>query len=179
LSRLGADILSTAIPIEAQHGVTSTAVGWPDDPWNRRRRLTLWELYEKLPETFCIRDLIEVGLAEVGQCLLINTGCWLLDLRKPWITGTDEAGNLRCFFTIQDRIRRQANGEWGPEVISEDWNFSRMVAREGGTLWATRKLIVQHMRDLPISNEKPWGDWKTDQVWEEKISGQANGRSDQ
>jgi len=161
LTRLGADAICTVIPLKDRRGVTSTAVGWPDDDWKAARRLTLKQVH-RLPETFCIRDLIEAGLAEPGQCLLGNTGCWLLDIRKPWATGTDERGDLRCFFTIRDRIRRGPDGLWAPQMAPEDWNFSRMLAREGAAVWATRKVAAQHAGHQVFSNESPWGEWEED-----------------
>ena len=68
--------------------------------------------------------------------LLINTGCLLVDLRKPWVFDCDEDGYLKAFFTVKDRVKYEVledgDCKFTRYVQPEDWLFSRMVARLGG-----------------------------------------------
>ncbi len=161
MKRHDADVISAVSPIKDRLGLTSTAV-CSGDRWNSRR-LTLKEVFD-LPETFGTQDLINAGIAGPGQQLLVNTGCMLVDLSKPWVHKLDANDELACHFTIDDRIRydREAD-EYAVETVPEDWNFSRMVLDHGGRLAATRKVVIQHEGRMTYSSEKPWGLWDTDQ----------------
>lgn len=101
-----ADIMAAVIPFKSTLGLTSIAIDNPKDPW-QQRRLTMTEVVEKLPETFSNEDVIAAGLNPDRNLLLQNTGCWMCDLRKPWVDAADEAGNLLCYFTIHDCIRKR------------------------------------------------------------------------
>ena len=138
LEWLEADVVSAVVPIKDGRGLTSTALE-SGDPWNPRR-LTLREVFER-EETF----------TEDG--LLVNTGCWVCDLRRPWCE--------RVWFKQQDRLVKK-DGKWWAETISEDWDFSRQVRALGGTLYATRKVQLDHDRP-EFTNKYPWGAWATDE----------------
>jgi hypothetical protein len=159
---LDADLFSVVVPIKGRHGLTSTAIGDPANPWRPIRRLTLREVF-RLPETFSIHDCIAAGFAAPGQQLWVNTGCSLAYLRRDWATAVDSHGYLRVFFTIQDRIHWDGNAG-RVETAPEDWNYSRMIANEGGRVFATRKVKLCHASGEEFyPNDHPWGDWETDE----------------
>lgn len=156
-----ADVVSVVMPIKSEDGLTSTALdcsreGDPSDVI----RLTMAEVME-LPETFSFDDAKQ--LAANAHGLLINTGCMLIDLRKPWakqFTG----------FTIRDRLR------WEGETLHvmvepEDWGFSRWLDRwyqrrdEVAKVYATRSIRAYHLggnRHYP--NFEAWGNLEHDRI---------------
>lgn len=140
LAKLNADVVSAVVPIKDERGLTSTAV-YDGDPWNRRR-LTLSEAFE-LPETF--------SEADAGQRLLLNSGLWVCDLRNSWC---DE-----WVWHSLERIVKQ-DGRRVAEVVSEDWNFSHWLNERGCSIYATRKVQLDHDR---FPNREPWGAWTTDE----------------
>src|SRR3990167_10082311 len=75
MQRTGADILSAVSPIkDPSQGVTSTALDVPMDdlpPKYRVKRLTMKEIFEREPTW-------------TEPNLLLNDGCMLVDLSKPW-----------------------------------------------------------------------------------------------
>ncbi len=149
LKRLDADVVSAVIPIKSKEGMTSTAVAG-DDPWSPRR-LSLTEVHD-LPETF--------GAEDVGGPLLLNTGLWVCDFSKPWVR---EVG-----FGMQDRIWRDSDGQFSPQCVSEDWDFSHQLHAHNCRLFATRTVRVHHLGSIQYVNDRPWGDWETDRVHESK-----------
>jgi hypothetical protein len=124
----GADLLGAVIALKDSRGMTSTAIGSLEDPW-KRTRLTLSQC-SGLPETFSARDC---GCPD--RPLLINTGCMLIDLRKPWVEN--------AWFQINNRI----NGE-SVECEPEDWFFSRQAFEAGAKAYATRKVRTYHHGDV-------------------------------
>jgi hypothetical protein len=145
-----ADIMAAVVPIKDDRGLTSTAIE-TDDLWNPRR-LTLAEVFA-LPATFSRPDL------------LLNTGCWLCRLDRPWVrrTALNNPDRLLVSFRQQNRIVRSHDGRWGAETISEDWDFSRQVRAAGGTkLYATRKVSLYHERP-EFHTRHPWGRWRLDE----------------
>lgn len=175
MERLGADIVSAVIPIKNHYGLTSVCIS-TDDRWTVRR-LTMHEIME-LPETFCIDDVTAAGLNPHGGQLLVNTGCWMADLRKPWVTATDEAGDLLCYFTIDDRIAEMHNSDTGEfetyetRVEPEDWNFSRRVQATdpNAKIYATRKVRLEHMGSTGYPNDNAWGTWEHDEEYLKTIT---------
>jgi hypothetical protein len=140
LEWLEADIVSAVVPIKDGRGLTSTAIESGND-WNPRR-LTLKEVFER-EETF------------TDPAILLNTGCWVCDLSRPWCD--------KVCFRQQDRIAKREGGR-SAETISEDWDFSRQVRANGGTrLFATRKVQLDHDRP-EFTNRLVWGEWQTDQL---------------
>lgn len=162
--RVQADLLAAVIPIKSSLGLTSVAVDNPDNIW-QPRRLTMTEVIEKLPDTFGSEAVIDAGLNPKRGLLLHNTGCWICDLRRPWVDAVDEQGYLKCYFTIDDCIQVLPNGEYFVGVQSEDWHFSRMVQTvdPNARLFSTRKIRVEHMGETGFPNDQAWGAWKTDQ----------------
>lgn len=161
MNRLNADVVSAVVPIKSEHGLTSTAVGTVN-PYHSRR-LTLNECH-RLPETFDAWD-VERELGFRGP-LLVNTGCWLADLRKPWCDDADEQGFLRWAFRFADEMwRNPATGKWAPLNVSEDWLFSRHLSDIGAKVYATRKVDCYHAGSKNYVNGKPWGEWDTDEAF--------------
>lgn len=144
-----ADILSAVVPIKGPEGLTSTAVE-TDDVW-RPRRLTLHECH-KLPITF--------GDEHASGELLLNSGLWVCDIRKPWV---DQPTPL--VFQTLNRITQDDAGDWQAQVRSEDWEFSRAARARGAVLKATRIVSLVHAGEQDYPNDRPWGQWETDQFF--------------
>lgn len=150
IERLAADVVSVVIPIKDGRGLTSTAIERPGgDLWEQQQRLTMREVLT-LPETFGPDD---VG----GRRLLVNTGCWICDLRKPWVD--------RVEFRIQDRIGTGPDGTRKAQCIPEDWDFSCQVQDAGGKVYATRKVKALHLGSTKFGNDRPWGAWSRDEAF--------------
>lgn len=156
-----ADVMSAVAPIKDSKGLSSVAIDDPQDPYQCLRRFTMREL-EDMPETFD-----HVGAGYPNNIMMVNTGCWVCDLRKPWVTAADADGALKVFFTIQDTIRRSRNpktpGQLEVGMNPEDWEFSRRVHRMGGKLFATRKVRLQHFGEQGYPNYGGWGKYEHDE----------------
>lgn len=156
-----ADLVSAVIPIKNLHGLTSTGYGDPND-WYDYRRLTMKEACE-LPETFTIDDLPEQKQA--GKCLLINTGCWIADMRRAqWNIKDPLTGQLAFHFWQDHRITIWPDGIYCPEFCPEDWNWSRLCHKYGLKVVATRKVKVLHHGNQAYPNDHAWGDATDDEM---------------
>jgi len=144
MEKVGADVISTVIPIKDARGLTSTGI--QDRDTLHIRRLTMAEVF-KLPVTFAAHD---IGKGD----LMVNTGLWLCDFTQPWV---EEA-----YFEIRDRIVAKNNGCFQANVLPEDWNFSGWAARKGLKVWATRAVKVTHHGNAAFRNDHVWGEWQTD-----------------
>lgn len=147
-----ADLVSAVVPIKDNRGLTSTATE-TNDVWNPRR-LTMREVWDGTGDPFfdCGETVTSV------QCpdLLVNTGLWVCDIRKPWCE--------KVWFEQRDELVREADGTFTVNTAPEDWNFSRAVKREGGVIAATRAVKLYHERP-EYTNAKPWGAWAVDLDW--------------
>jgi len=151
IERLGADMVSAVVPIKDHRGLTSTAIDLGE---TRRRRLTMTEVYA-LPETFNFADVNRAFYMPEARGLLLNTGCWIADLRKPWVE--------KMFFRQQDWIEYDAHENSATiQTIPEDWDWSRRLNDLGCSLYATRKVMLQHRGDMNYDNSRPWGSLATD-----------------
>jgi hypothetical protein len=150
-----ADMVSSVVAIKDHRGLSSTAIADPRTPWNVAKRLTMKELME-LPATFSAADC---GWPE--RALLVNTGCWLADLRRPVFQFTENP--LPLFFTIKDRIIHE-NGVYQAQCEPEDWFFSRLLHERGGRVVATRKTGCAHYGNIAFLVDRPWGDLQEDDV---------------
>ena len=159
LERLGGDMVSAVVAIKDLHGVTSTAIDDPGNPWVVAKRLTVREVAE-LPETFSAADC---GWPE--RALLVNTGCWMADLRRPVFQHDPMADGMEYpfFFTCKDRILHGADGTWNIQSESEDWFFSRRLHEAGGRAFATRKVTTAHKGGFGFTSDGDWGLWGEDQ----------------
>jgi len=151
-----ADLISAIVPIKDDRGVTSTGVGRPDDIFDFRR-LTTTEV-QTLPETFGLDDLPETITAGGRDCLLVNTGCWVCDLRRPWWRTVDARGHLKFHFTIRDRVTRRDDGRYVAEFAPEDWTFSRMCHAVGAKVRATKVVHATHFGGRAYSADDVWGE---------------------
>lgn len=133
--RAGADVMSCAIPMKNNLGLTSTALD--TDPW-RPQRLTLQQI-KRLPVTW------------TSPQLLVNTGLLLLNLAKI------EALNPPLCFNFQNRIERLPNGDWTQNFIGEDWVMSRQLHAGGLRLYVTRVLKVYHTGHQIYPSAPAWG----------------------
>lgn len=146
------DVLGVPIAIKDPRGVTSTAVGHPSgDPWRISHRLTMHEVF-RLPETFTSAD--------VGGPLLLNTGLWVCKFDMNWAP--------RIYFTVNDRIMIDPEGDYIAQVEPEDWFFSRLCHEIGLKVGCTRKLEVWHRGDMAFGNAFPWGTDEFDKQWTTK-----------
>lgn len=139
----GADVLSVAMPIKDDRGLSSVALLTPET--GELRRLTMKEL-EQLPETFGAEQF-------PGKVLLGNTGLWCCDFTKPWVE--------QIVFTIRDRIIKR-DGAFVASCWSEDWNFSRDCQRLGLKVMVTRKIKADHFGKVGYPNYTGWGKWDSD-----------------
>jgi hypothetical protein len=144
--RIDAHMVAAVSPLKDARGLTSTAI--ERDQWSGRR-LSFKEL-ATLPETFGPQDV-----ARFGGRLLVNSGCWIADLRKPEWFATDN-GCLRHYFTIRNRVE-WADGKAKISVESEDWSFSRGMADHGMRYFATRKVKLRHRGLADFPNFGEWG----------------------
>jgi len=156
LQRTAADLVSAVAPIKDERGLTSTGIAHPTIWYSPLRRLTMREVMG-LPATF---DAADAGYP--GHALLINTGCWLADLRNPKWRETDDEGCLKIYFMIRDRIRKGKDGKLRCNTQSEDWFFSARMFENGLKAMATRKVQLGHYSDFPWPNYSAWGKWEHD-----------------
>lgn len=168
ISTLAADLVSVVVPIKEATGLTSTAIGAPGVMFGTKRLLTMTEIMG-LPETFGLEDCCAAGLAEPDDELLLNTGCWICDLRKPWAWQKHANGQYLVHFSIRDAIFDDENGEPFASVAPEDWNFSRCLNALGARIYATRKIHVGHVGECVYGNRGAWGTCKTDISHEKEI----------
>lgn len=158
-----ADLVSAVVPIKDSQGVTSTAISTMD-PFRRYCRLTMQQInHPKMPRTFSIDTLKNLStdsdfatLAPAFQpdyndtpYLLVNTGCFVCRLDKPW--------SNQVFFTIRDRIEQALGGVFVASQEPEDWFFSRAVASAGGRVLATSQIRVEHVGSVTYKSNAVWG----------------------
>lgn len=135
MERTKADVLSAAIPIKNTAGFTSTALD--TNRWSPQR-LTQHQINRELPVTW------------TADTLLVNTGLMLVDLRGAWKSDPP-------FFTINDEIWQDEEGDWQPRCEPEDWNFSRMCHKRGMRVFVTRIVPVDHFGTAMWSSDGIWG----------------------
>lgn len=139
----GADLVSAVVPIKEGSTRTSTAIGLEADPWAVVRCLHLEDRAD-MPETFGPADV-----CGAGEVLLLNTGLFLADLRRPW---WDDFA-----FTFHCRLSRQPDGTRVAESRPEDWELSRHLHAAGAKIRGTWKVRLSHegLRRWPNSIEAP------------------------
>lgn len=146
------DVLGVVAPIKDTRGITSIAVAHSSgDTYRIRNRVTMDEVF-RLPETFTSED--------VGGPLLLNTGLWICKFNMEWAP--------KVFFTVNDTIAIQKNGEYIALVEPEDWFASRLFHELGLKVGCTRKVEIWHRGDVAFGNAQPWGSDKFDRQWTDK-----------
>jgi hypothetical protein len=147
MERVGADVLSTVIPIKDGRGLTTTGVRDPQG--GRIRRFTMKEV-KTLPTTFCVADT-----PFPQEWLMVNTGLWVCKITEPWAE--------QVCFNIIDAVIKDEDGTFKARALSEDWNFSGWCARQGLKVFATQAVAVAHFGKACYGNDTAWGDWDRDQ----------------
>lgn len=156
LEQENAQMCSAIMPIKDHFGVTSTGIAHPTDHFTAKRRFTMRELME-MPSTF---DSERIGYGD--HDLVVNTGCWIADLRDDRWRTENEDGTLFAHFTMNDCIRK-VNGQYAPYFEPEDWYFSRRAQELGLRVVATRKPQATHIGNYGFRNQGPWGSWSEDE----------------
>lgn len=147
------DLISVVSPIKDDRGLTSCGIGNPAEIWwSPKRRFTMTEI-AKLPETF---DAAAAGYP--GEPLLVNTACWLADIRNPKWMEADEQGWLKFCFSISDGIRvHEHTSDLTVCVMPEDWYASVTAHHMGLKFWNTRKVHLIHKGGRDYDNQAVWG----------------------
>lgn len=164
MEELDLDMLSVACAMKDKRGVCNCGIGITSNRWGAWRRLTVREVL-KLPPTFGLTDLAQRGFcgSDVSdKVLLHNTGCFLVDLRKPVFRQTDTNGNLIAWFDFPTKIQRGPDGKWLNMRESEDWFFSRQLHSIGAKTKITRKVGLIHEGKQGFSNSEEWGEYESD-----------------
>lgn len=144
------DFISAVVPIKNPYGLTSTATDHLGYPWGVRR-LTMKEVFD-LPETFVASD---VKHRDPDAPLLLNSGCTLMKINEPWVSGL-------CYRQTDRIARTDTDNTWIAQSISEDWDMSRQLFARGCRLGATRKVSLYHQ--IPMyNNHSVWGSWEVDE----------------
>lgn len=131
-----ADMLSAVVPMKDNTGDTSTALSNPSHDHWCLYKLKLAEC-AKLPPAFDVNDVIrEFKIQSFTPKLLVNTGCMVVRIDKPW--------SEKLIFKTEDRIIQTPNG-FTAMADSEDWNFSRQVTDNGGRVMATMNVKLEHV----------------------------------
>jgi len=147
-----ADVVSACSPIKSEQGVFSVGVGDPANRWGPYYRFTAKQL-AKMPETFGPEDT---------DCpdkpLVVNTGCWVANLKKPWVRETNADGELAITFDMRHRIVIHKNGKLEPQMEPEDWRFSRDLAARGCKVLATKAIDLNHFGTKAWNSKQVWGD---------------------
>ena len=138
-----ADLISAVVPIkDAPWWRSSTAIGLKSDPWPIPRFIRAQD-QATLPETF--------GPEHVcgdGEVLLVNTGCWLADITRPWWDEFVDAGG----FTFHTRTTRGKSNERITWIQPEDWIMSRFLQERGARVMATYAVPIRHFGQCWWSN---------------------------
>lgn len=146
MDRVGAEVLSTVVALKSEHGLTSTGLMGPD---GATRRFTMTEIMG-MPETFSIKETCRPNMI-----LAINTGLWVARWTQPWVSHFPG-------FACEDAIRCNA-GLYTPHCFSEDWRWSRWLAKQMVSVHVTRKIKTFHQGEIDFENDNAWGTWETDQ----------------
>jgi hypothetical protein len=154
--KLGLDVLSAVMPIKSKYGVTSTAV------WKQKHRqffrLTQKQLFggDNAKGTHVTND--SINDREDGDYLAINNGLMIFDINSPWVKQwlLDEA------FWVKNFVTEDANGNFIPHFISEDWLFSKWLNEHGLKYGATKLVEAFHWGKKAYPNQGAWGEWEVD-----------------
>lgn len=130
MRRTGVTAISAVAAIkEPERSRTSTAIGKEDYPWAPERYIRVGQHHD-LPRTFTAADV-----CKPGEVLLINTGCMLIDLMRPY---WDEFA-----FEFRTSIGRR-DGRRVAMFAPEDWLMSRWIQQHGDTVAATYAVPTIH-----------------------------------
>lgn len=144
-----ADALAVIMPIKDDLGLTSFALTQNGN--SNQRRLTLKECHHRLPETFDAHTCAHVLDAPHDSMLLLNTGLFLVDLKRH----RSEIEQL--VFRTRNVIDKGADGTFRTWAWSEDWYWSRDAHNLGLRLVATRAVQAMHRGSRRYCNCCDWG----------------------
>jgi hypothetical protein len=144
LRQHNASVVSAVIPLKDLRGVTSTAIGKEVDSIHVEKRLTVRQA-RRLPKTFTAADCGYPNLP-----LLINTGCWIADIRQPW------ADNFPGFDIINGIVFDK--GEYSARFYPEDWFFGNWLFKNGVKTMATTAVPLSHVGMAQYRNDLDWGE---------------------
>lgn len=125
------DLISAVVPIKGPTGRTSTAIGNENDRWHIKRCIFDRDR-EKLPQTFTAANAC--GPEEV---LLVNTGLFLCDLRRPYWDDFSFQFHTKIFKNPQTGKRETASR-------SEDWEMSYHLHENKAPYAATWAVKLHH-----------------------------------
>lgn len=186
MKRVDADVISAVSPFRDGSKMTSTAVGKPGYPWAPVLRFFVQQCEQGFPPTFGQAD-IEVWLDKVereGEAkdewgepitfegdksvypLLINTGCMLIRLDRPWVKEQSDDGTLAFNWEVATRIVAEPasahpSGAGIPEGTKtlyrscfepEDWKASRFWHKRGVRVFATTAVQLEHFGERKERN---------------------------
>lgn len=144
------DLLSVALPIKDERGLTSTAISHKYDAFKTAGRITQKQL-KQLPEVFSAQDVALTfpdQFKDAGDYLLANTGCMLVRLDMPF--------SEFVAFTINDKIEN-IGGRFVTSVEPEDWFFTRYAAQLGARVRVTSAIKAFHVGTMAYNNQAVWG----------------------
>ena len=166
MEKKGVSFISAVSPLKDSRGITSTGIGEPGLAWSPIRRFAMKEIMG-FPETFNAEDT-----GNPDKVLLLNTGCWVADLRDPRFATKNANNEGVAFFTINDRTVYTDN-QWIYQVESEDWFFSRRLHELRIPMAATRKVSLLHHGSAAFSNNSEWGTEECDEdlrpMWDREV----------
>lgn len=137
------DMLSACIAIKDDGGDVSTGISNPyNNHWNYMR--LNFDMLSQLPETFSRDDLQFPGVNEHDSKLLVNTGCCVIRMDKPW--------SHQLCFKVTDKIIVNHDAKFQAIVDPEDWDMSKQVHDAGGLVMATTAVKCDHVgqRAYPV-----------------------------
>lgn len=105
---------------------------------------------------------------------MMNTGLWLMDITKPWITEPTPLS-----FNVYNEMKIGENGKLEDFSITEDWLFGIKAAQRGAMVICTREVELVHV-NLSVEaeierktnpkygvypNYGVWGEWDHDKEY--------------
>jgi hypothetical protein len=165
MHRTGADVVGTTCAIKDDRGITNMGIGrLPENPprgplegWEVRR-LTLYEVWNTLPEVFSIEDI--KGKHPARDYIAMNTGLWVCKFTDQWV---NKFGGFRIFNHIV--TEGQGTDQETARAIfrSEDWDFGLWCHREGLKVVVTRTVQMDHIGWHQFGNQANDARWKVDE----------------
>ncbi len=144
----GADMLSVVLPIKDDRALTSTALEHMET--GRVRRLTMGEVLA------CPVNFDAAGAGFPGWRIMVASGLWIVDLRKPcWSRQNVIKHGL--WFETHCRLQMDPDGLLSPVWASEDWVFSRRLHAAGARPMASRCVKATHIGSYEYANDEDWG----------------------
>lgn len=162
--RVDADVLSCVIALKDHTGMSSTGImHWPTE---KIKKLSVDQCL-KLPKPFDAKQCIIEGhgigttkLYSADYCLLMNSGCWVADVRGDWV-------EKMCFRSYDTIVKYEEDGQtkWKAISTGEDWLFSMDCYRLGLRTFATTAVGVKHQGIFQYPNSVAYGSKQGEDIW--------------